>query len=121
MYTTGLSKEFYVRSKLKKITVIMLMAIFIFLSLYIYFHLTLVGINPSEVKDFEIFDVHCEPTLRLANGTESNSVCKFKGNINGKKISGYALSYCEINKDKMLLNESRSILNHKVIYTLTCS
>jgi hypothetical protein len=121
MYTTGLLKEFYVRSKLKKNTIIMLMAIFIFLSLYISFHLALVGINPSEVKDFEIFDVYCEPTLRLANGTESNSVCKFKGNTNGEKISGYALSYCDLNKDKMFLNESRSIFGHKVIYTLDCN
>ncbi|HGY9581372.1 hypothetical protein [Vibrio harveyi] len=109
------------RNRLKKKDIIMMLtAILIFMFIFISFHLTLVGVNPSEVTDFEIFEVYCEPTLRLANGTESNSVCKFKGSTNGEKISGYALSYCDLNKDKMFLNESRSIFGHKVIYTLNC-
>ena len=108
------------RNDLKTLIKMMLAAVTAFVLVFMMFQLTLVGGGSSEIEEFEIMEAYCKPTIKLANGAESNNVCRFKGITNGKKISGYALPACEIDKSYMTLKKSSSILNQSPNYTLIC-
>lgn len=114
------SKELYVRNNLKTQIKMMLAAVTAFVLVFMMFQLTLVGSGSREIEEFEIKKVYCKSTIKLANGAESNNVCRFKGITNGEKISGYALPACEIDKSYMTLKKSSSLLNQSPNYTLIC-
>lgn len=114
------SKELYVRNNLKTQIKMMLVAVTAFVLVFMMFQLTLVGSGSTEIEEFEIMEVYCEPTIKLANGAESNNVCRFKGITNGEKISGYALPACEIDRSYMTLKKSSSIFSQSPNFTLIC-